>query len=149
MTQEPGTTNGGGGDAQLAGLLDRQLSLYQDLEAMSDRQAQAIEGGDTDALLRVLSGRQRIIARINELVAEARPLFADARQAKAPGVQERLAALEAVVSRIAEADERDRATLEASRDVVASQLSVVTSGRKAVSAYGSRATGPTYQDRRG
>lgn len=149
MTQGP-ETEGGSGAERLSALLDRQISLYHDLEAMGDRQAQAIEDGDTDELLRILSARQRLITRIGELVGETRPMFGDAASTRDEAVVRRLNELDEVVGRIAKADERDRAALASSRGVVSSQLNVVATGKRAVTAYGSRpGVAPACQDRRG
>lgn len=142
---------------RLAELLDRQHELFARLEALSADQRRAIESGDDDGLLRALNRRQGVISSITSLNEATRPLVAWCGDAadRMPAhdrtlIQERMARLDAIVARIAEGDERDRGALESRRAAIAGELGAVSTGRRAMNAYGAGAPGgPRYQDRRG
>lgn len=141
---------------RLAGILDEQRRLCGELERLSGQQGERIQSGDTTALMRVLAERQEIIDCLSHLNSELEPyrrewdwcmerLASNERTAMETKVRE----LGEMIDRIWASDDADRAALERQRSAVSSELSNLSRGRVAMSAYGVRpaGTGPMYQDR--
>jgi hypothetical protein len=141
---------------RLAGILDEQRRLCGELERLSGQQGERIHSGDTNALMSVLGERQEIIDRLTHLNSELEPyrrewdwcmgrLPANQRE----GMEQTVRELGEMIDRIWASDDADRAELERRRSAVSSELSNLSRGRVAMSAYGVRpaGTGPMYQDR--
>lgn len=140
--------------------LESQLEQCRRLEALCERQREAVSSGDTDALLAVLAERQGAIDELSRIGEEIEPFRARWESVMAlveAPVRERMAglvgAIGEAIERVGRHDEMDRAALEQQRASVANELSVVANRRGAVAAYGGTATrgmpGSTgsYQDR--
>ena len=141
----------------LVALVDEQLELYKELDALSMRQHELVESEDTDGLLKVLGKRQELIKSITDSATRMAPYRArwddHVRELKEPmrdRLRKGLDNLSAVMQAIAERDESDRVAMESRRDAVKGQLGGVKRGTAAVSAYGgaSQSRGPRYQDRK-
>lgn len=162
MTGTDERVEAGDAGARLVRLLERQLELCVELEAMSGEQGELIAAGDTDGLLRVLAARQGVIDAIQGLNAEMEPFRRDweaqvARltEPRRARVREMVEQVRGLIATVTQRDERDGALLGRQREQVAAQMEGVTRGRGAVNAYGAGASGALggaggamYQDRR-
>lgn len=149
---------------RLGRILDKQLALYRQLAALSERQQGLIQDEQTDGLMAVLADRQRVIDQISDVNAEVEP-FAQNWGALVPKLDEplraalgaKLAELDSLVAEINTRDEQDRKVLESRRSEASEALDDVSRRRAAVGAYGGRSAGqvrsahvtPRYQDRKG
>jgi hypothetical protein len=141
---------------RLASMLDEQRRVCLELEGLSLQQGERIREGDTGSLMRILAERQELINRLSVLNGEMEPfrrewswcmerLGAAEREAIEGAARE----LGALVDRISASDEADRRALEEQRTAVSAELTSLSRGRVAVSAYGAKpaAVAPMYQDR--
>jgi len=127
-------------------LLIEQRDLYRDLEALSQRQRSCITSDQPEALLDVLSRRQRIIqalGRLNERLAPYRECWAqvygqlsESARRQAAGY---LAEIDSLLRAILLADREDGAMLSVRRDTLSGELSRSVDGQAANSAYGRQA----------
>jgi len=125
-------------------LLDEQRELCMRLESLSREQTSHVEAGRTDALIGVLSDRQRVIDRVVEINDRLEP-FRSRREAlmnrmssgEQQGVQVRIDAIADSVERVRARDDADRLALEKQRSIVGDELTSLTRGRGAMTAYGS------------
>jgi len=127
---------------RLLRVLDEQHRLYTAMRSLGIRQRQAIEGEQTDELLRVLAERQGVIDQItsNDGVLDPYREFWDdlAEDLDEPikgDIERRLDELGVLMRQITESDEQDRKTLEERRDSVGSQAGGVRRGGAAMRAY--------------
>lgn len=150
------TTEHNAGPEGLVSLVGEQIGLYQRLEELSLRQHELVESEDTDALLSVLTERQRLIEDITNVASRMTPYRArwdDHVGRLAEGEREALRRglddLASMMARIADRDEHDRRTMEDRRQRVQTQISGVKRGGAAVRSYGqaSAPRGPRFQDR--
>ena len=145
-----------GGEAmEIAQLIEEQVGLYEELDALSERQHAIIGDDDTDALLRVLGDREKVIAKITAVSARLSPyqaqwnehiaMLADTERDR---LRSRLASVEGIMDRISQRDESDRAVMQRRRDQLGEQLTGVRRSGAAMAAYGKPpAKGPRFQDR--
>lgn len=148
---------------RLVRILKKQLEFYRQLAALSVRQHELIEGEKTDALMALLTDRQRVIEQISDVNSEVEPFAAhwaalmprlDAAQRTAVGGL--LEELDGLVETITDRDEKDRHVLESRRASASEALDDVSRRRAAVGAYGGQSSNgaagrptPRYQDRKG
>ena len=137
-------------------LLERQQALAEQLAGLADKQAALIDAGDSDALLAVLTNRQRIMDQFTAGQDSLTRLSDAARRDEPAGqaTQERIGALiEDISDRLTDImrlDEKDRSLLEASRDGVGEALSGLTTAREARQAYlRARTVTNRFADRQG
>lgn len=143
--------------ARLDTILTEHESLYERLDALSERQSGLIDEDKTDELLGVLAERQRVVDRLLTIGEDLKPFQArwddllarldgerrESLRAKVHGIQE-------AARRVNERDDRDRARLAAQRKSLADEIAGVGRSRGALNAYGGRAAPtPRYQDRQG
>jgi len=134
---------GNDGDALVASL-QRQLGLYEQLNALSPRQAALVSGNDGNQLLALLSQRQAIIDQLQNLHGEfenlrlAARLLSASQRRDAAELHELIAAIRA---RILEQDERDRAALRDAKAQVGAELRKLSHVNKAAKAYGNAGSG--------
>lgn len=143
---------------RLMRILDRQLALYQRLDALSLEQGEHIRAARTDSLLGVLGQRQTLIDELGALNEEVAPfvrqwdrIAGTLPERHRAALRERFASVAALVDQIAARDEADRRTLEGKRAEVEGLLREVPQARGAIAAYG-RGAGlgaAVFQDRRG
>lgn len=145
---------------RIAGVLDRQISLYAELDQLSVSQAAIIEAEDSDALLTVLARRQNLIEGVERLNDELGP-FRQQWDVLAPRLSEpqrqtlrqRLDRIAHLVELIAARDEADRRAMETRRARLSVEMGTASKARGAVAAYaaGGRAPAPSprFQDHQG
>ena len=145
----------GGWAARLSRVLDRQLELYQQLDARSAEQGRLIESEETDQLLEVLRQRQVIVDQITDLNAQMQPyrdqwdeLAASIDESQRDALRSRFDELGDAARRIVLRDDADRARLEGRRRVIASELASLSKSKGAVAAYAAeKPQVPMLQDR--
>jgi hypothetical protein len=141
---------------RLEAILAEQRRVCGLLEQLSAQQGEQIRAGETGALLRVIGERQELVNQLSRLNAELEPyrrewdwcmgrLATDERERMEHAVRE----LGGQVDRIWARDEADKAELEQQRAAVSSELTGISRGRVAMSAYGVRrdVQAPMFQDR--
>ena len=132
-------------------LLERLQALAEQLAGLADKQAALIDAGDSDALLAVLTNRQRIMDQFTAGQDSLTRLSDAARRDEPAGqaTQERIGALiEDISDRLTDImrlDEKDRSLLEASRDGVGEALPA-RRGRRTSAHAPSRPVSPTARD---
>lgn len=153
-----GNTHAPAWENRLIETLETQQSLVDRLSELADRQGELIEGGRTDALLGLLSQRQRLIDDFVGAQEEVGRMT--------DGIDERLDGLPAMVRdrisslideigrRLTEVmahDERDQGLLQTRRAGAKEELGSLSTAQVARNAYlgGSRPSGSRYADRRG
>lgn len=144
-----------GDNAAVFRLIEDQIDLYGVLDELSRRQHRIVETDDTNALLAVLNERGAVIDRIGRLSAQLAPYLAEwdvhvagLAASDRDRIRRRLDELAVMMQQITRRDEEDRDTLERRRTEVGRELTGLSRGGAALSAYGGSARGPRYQDRR-
>jgi hypothetical protein len=144
--------------ARLVALLDAQVALLGQLDALSQRQTALVDAPDVEPLLGVLGERDEVIDALTVAEREVRSLrgpweaahgsLSEQQRAEVP---RRLEAVASLASQITARDSADQARLHARLSGVASEIAGVASSRRAVSAYGGAGSpqGPKFQDRQG
>lgn len=130
------------GGPEVLALLDRQVTLYGELEAMAGKQRALIAADDTTPLLKLLAQRQKLTRELQILNDRMAPFRADWPRTKealpAPQRVEAERLLRDVqdrLRRLLEQDERDVRLLSARKQQVGSALAGLRSGKRAVAAY--------------
>ncbi len=143
---------------RVAEILDRQIELFERLEALSADQRRLIDSRDTEALLALLSRRSNLVQRLDSVGKEFAPFRArwsevlrTLAEAQRQSIENRLSQLEAVAERVAKRDEEDRLALAGERDDAARELASIKQGSAAVAAYGpgQARSEPRFHDREG
>lgn len=129
-------------------LLDQQHLLYQQLNELARKQTDMVAGGDSEMLLRILAGRQRLIDRITQIDRELEPYRAEwARisESMAPAerqkAQELVADVQKLLGEILDRDKRDTEMLSGQKQQVSSQIQSASVGRRMNKAYGHATSG--------
>ena len=146
--------------ADLIGLLDQQRGIYQQLHALSERQAGLVGNGDAEALLTLLGERQRLIDQLTQLNGRIEPfkrdwprLWAQLDENSQAQVQNLIDKVQSLLDGIVQQDERDRAALSEHRDRIGAQIRQTQAGSAVNRAYGAPAAGAAgqarYTDRQG
>ncbi len=136
-------------------LLDEQLGLCGQLDALSLRQSALIDEGDYEALLELLAQREGVIASLTKGQEQLDPVrlrweafLATLCDERAAGVRERADQLSTITSRIAKRDRADQDKIKRSRDETSAQLNTVSRTRGALAAYTRQGDNvATFQDR--
>lgn len=134
--------------------LDEQKGLCERLDELSVRQSSLVAEGRGDAVIAVLGDRQRLIEKIIAINADLEPfrsekdrligrLPVEARR----GVESRIDAIGAIMDRIRERDDHDRAELERQRGAVADELAGMARARGAAAAYAGAGRHPAVRER--
>jgi hypothetical protein len=143
--------------ATLLDLLERQHAMVDDLAGLAARQSALVREGNTEALLGLLSARQRIIERFAAAQDRLNGLTSDI-ETRLDGVEEplrtRIRTLIADIGdRLAQVmarDEADQDALGAAREAVRSELATLDASRQARAAYQPAATDTNrFADQRG
>lgn len=123
-------------------LLTGQRELYRELEALSQRQRSSITSDRPEALLDVLTRRQRIIqalGRLNERLAPYRERWAEEYgqldESARRQVDACLEEIHSLLRVILQADQEDGAMLSARREILSRELGRTADGQAANSAY--------------
>lgn len=127
---------------EVLGLLDKQVTLYGELEMLADKQSQLLGEDDATPLLKVLACRQRLTVALQDLAQRMAPFRAEWQRVKeAMNARQREAAESMVLQvnerlrRLIERDERDVRMLAARRRTVGAALDQLNCGRSTVQAY--------------
>ncbi len=143
---------------RLLALLERQLSLYQDLAGLSQEQAPLVAQGETDALLRLLGRREQCIGSLRQVNTELEPFrlrwiewlpaLTQDQKAHIAGMTDRIKSLR---DQIVQQDERDCQSLRRERERVSAQMSRQQYAGSAARAYrgGAPARANVMTDQRG
>lgn len=145
--------------AALVDSLEQQRTLYDQLDRLSQQQADLLEPDYADTLLRLLADRDEVIQQLVALNAESKPLVRrwndtsePATDAQRSTIRASLEDINAAMARITERDAACFTTLQTNRDKIAKELSGTSNARSAVSAYaktGNNAPRPRFQDQEG
>lgn len=143
----------------LIDLLDRQQAIYLQLQCFSHRQTQLIDAGDAEALLSLLDERQRLIDQLMAISREVEPfkqrwpaLWTSLDEPAKEELKTHIDAVQAMLDRILQQDERDRAALTEHRRRIAQQMTSLHRGASAHQIYRSSSARPTdsrFTDQRG
>lgn len=142
-------------------LLDRQRSLFRELDALSVEQSGHVGSGDTERLLGVLARKQSLIERVQEVSVGLQPFMAEWAQ-KVAALPERSRVLlrtrtdelETLATSVQVRDDADRAALESQSRVIGVELASAAKAQGASRAYSKSGgsggpMGPRFQDRQG
>lgn len=128
---------------EVLGLLDKQVTLYGELETLADKQSQLLGEDDATPLLKVLACRQRLTVALQDLAQRMAPFRAEWQRVKeAMNARQRESAESMVLQvnerlrRLIERDERDVRMLAARRRTVGAALDQLKCGQSTVQAYG-------------
>jgi len=143
--------------AELSGLLTEQRQTIEELADLAASQSPLIVGADTDALLGLLSRRQKLIDRFTSLQPKIAGLLDQVEPKLAtvdPALRERLRADIEVISvrleQVMAVDEEDQRHLAVRRDEARKDISSNERARVARTAYRDVASGEArFTDRRG
>ncbi|GJM25497.1 MAG: hypothetical protein DHS20C16_19120 [Phycisphaerae bacterium] len=140
---------------EIVGLLSRQLSLYDQLTSLADKQRKLVAAEDTRPLMKVLAQRQRLTIELEALNARMAPLR-DTWPTVREGLdsQDRTMADDLIskvntrLKTLLDGDAADVEMLQLRKQRVGTELGTVRNRRKAVAAYQNANTGnPTNFDR--
>ncbi|UCG33044.1 MAG: flagellar export chaperone FlgN [Phycisphaerales bacterium] len=131
---------------ELLALLDKQLNLYQKLNAMAVQQHALVSEEDPAALLVLLAERQRLLDELAELDAKIAPvrrewdrisptLSVSARRRAKAAFQESRQLLEEIIA----SDQKDTELLEGRKINVQAALQTIGAAQQAHAAYGAQA----------
>jgi hypothetical protein len=140
---------------EIIGLLSRQLSLYDQLTSLADKQRQLVSAEDTRPLLKVLAQRQRLTIELEALNARMAPLrdtwptIRDALDAQDRTLADDLISkVNTRLKTLLDGDAADVEMLQLRKQRVGTELGTVRNRRKAVAAYQNANGGnPTHFDR--
>jgi len=114
---------------QLAELICRKHQVLMQLRDIGRRQADLVSGGEIAALLKLLAGKQQLIAALQELERELNPYYAqnsDTRAWRSPADRARCAQLadecNALLEEIVRLEKQGAEQMDARRNEVAEQL---------------------------
>jgi hypothetical protein len=137
-------------------MLLHQQQLVGELDRLADGQMALIDGGESDALLDLLTDRQRLVDELSAGQDRLTGLSESLRETDTvtEGVRDRVAELVDDIadqlSRIVNRDEQDRARLRTARDRTADEISGLHTAKQAQHAYvNHKARNNRFADRRG
>ena len=129
--------------SQLIHLLSQQQLIYRQLHRLTEKQGSLVSSEDPETLLRVLSGRQRLIDRLNVLDGELAPLragwqeiAASLPQAQQQQAQELIDSVGEILGEILAVDERDMRNLCRQKEKIARDIRAASLGKRMNRAYG-------------
>lgn len=142
---------------EFVALLDREAWLLGELDSLSRSQRALVERNEGERLLAVMGERDTLLAELARAAASVDRMRAEwtrvepALPAKqSADVRARLAAVTTLADDIARRDREDGAAMRARRDALAGELAGLTTGRRAVGAYGPAGTNAArFQDTEG
>ncbi|NOX58262.1 MAG: hypothetical protein GXP29_05310 [Planctomycetes bacterium] len=131
---------------EMVGLLSRQLSLYDQLTALADKQRGLISAEDTRPLLKLLAQRQRLtieLEALNKRMEPVRIAWPKVRDGLEPQdramTEDLIAKVNKRLKGLLEGDAEDVELLKIRKQRVGTELGGVRNRRKAVAAYQSAA----------
>ena len=134
---------GGGTAATLIRALTAQKSIYLQIRALAQQQSQYVASGESEALMNVLSARNRLIEQVLPLDAELQP-FKGRWQEVLDGLPDAdravigplLKEVQQLLSEILATDERDKESLVRQKSVVGAEIRRTVTGVALNRAYG-------------
>lgn len=140
-------------DDRLVELLTHQRSLYRKLKMLAERQQSLVTHDDTEALLKLLSERQKLVdglVKLNEQIAPYRQqwstFFGALSMARREEVSDLLEEVNASLGAILKNDARDTAVMTVRRERVSTDIGHVDGGRRATAAYAGQRGGNSLTD---
>ena len=140
-------------EPDVLGLLQRQATLYERLNALAARQRAMIESDDVDKLLSLLAERKKITTALTSLSTELAPVRArwesfcsglnDAERSRAGGLMDRA---RGSLKELLALDEEDARLLRAKKAATAGSLASLRGGAGAMNAYRSTDSQPHRLD---
>jgi hypothetical protein len=127
---------------RFAELIDAKLAVLVQLLGLSRHQVQVIDDSDLAALLKVLAGKQQLVAQLDRLDRQLAPFHVQSSDARiwASGqarqrCREQAARCEAVLREILVAERNAEQQMAQRRDAAAQQLAMVSQATQAQRAY--------------
>lgn len=140
-------------ESRLIELLTHQRSLYRKLKMLAERQQALVTRDDTEALLKLLSERQKLVdglVKLNEQIAPYRQewsnFFGALSTEKRDEISDLLEEVNASLGAILKNDARDTAVMNVRRERVSSDIGHVDGGRRATAAYAGQRHGNSLTD---
>ncbi len=137
------SVNERGRAAELATLLERQLSLYESVRDLSRRQKEVIGEGNSALLLRLLAEKQDIITMIDELSRRAKPLrewWEERRDSLPVECRNRLEPigekLRGILGEIVQLEDEGQSALASAKDETGGKVAKMQMGKAMHKAYG-------------
>ena len=132
------------------------MTFYKKLKELAQRQRLLISRGQSEALLEILSERQRLVNGLSEINQSMAPLRADWDAIKEQMTDKQRSDAESLVQQVAESlqeilasDEADSRALNDRRDQVGKSIASLRTKGMAASAYGQPDGGNRYLDQDG
>ncbi|HNO77906.1 MAG TPA: hypothetical protein PKN33_07575 [Phycisphaerae bacterium] len=139
---------------EIVGLLSRQLSLYDQLTSLAEKQRKLVAAEDTRPLMKVLAQRQRLTIELEALNARMAPLrdtwptVRDGLDAQDRSMADDLISkVNSRLKTLLDGDAADVELLQLRKQRVGTDLGTVRNRRKAVAAYQITVNNPTHFDR--
>lgn len=139
---------------EIVGLLSRQLSLYDQLTSLAEKQRKLVAAEDTRPLMKVLAQRQRLTIELEALNARMAPLrdtwptVRDGLDAQDRSMADDLISkVNSRLKTLLDGDAADVELLQLRKQRVGTDLGTVRNRRKAVAAYQTTVNNPTHFDR--
>ena len=139
MTTDQATMLG----SKLIQLLSQQQLLYRKLKELAQKQSTLVDGDDPEMLLRVLSGRQRLIDRLAIIDCDLKPIRSDWKRVSGSlpfeqkeQAQELIDNVQQILGEILAQDEKDSKTLYKHQQKVAKEIRTTAAGKQMNQAYG-------------
>ena len=130
-------------EMRLIELLTHQRSLYRKLKVLAERQQALVSHDDTEALLKLLAERQKLVdglVKLNEQIAPYRQqwstFFGSLSTERRDEISDLLEEVNTSLGSILKNDARDTAVMNVRRERVSSDIGHVDGGRRATAAYG-------------
>jgi len=161
MTDRLSSTNlstpGEQDSSRLQSLVDEAKSLLDKLNSLSDGQRDAIESGDVEQIVEIVTCREPIVRGLVCVGEEIGAFIENPDTIGQIGQAERQIALDRIVliendmAKLRERDQQDQVLMQTTRDRIAEQLSGMGNNQTALRAYSSKANtpNPILHDREG
>ncbi len=140
---------------EIVGLLSRQLSLYDQLTGLAEKQRELVSAEDTRPLLKLLAQRQRLTIELEALNARMEPLrntWLEVRDDLEPVdramAEDLIFKVNTRLKGLLDGDAADVELLQLRKQRVGTELGTVRNRRKAVAAYQTTSSAtPTHFER--
>lgn len=148
--------NPGAWYAEFVALLDHEAWMLGELDSLSRGQRAMVERDDGEGLLAAMGERETLLAELTRAATTVDRMRGEWPQFEAAlthqqtaDLRMRLAAVTTLTDGIARRDREDGAAMRTRRDALAGELAGLTTGKRAVGAYGTAAAAPRFQDTHG
>jgi len=144
------------GGPEVVELLRSQLTFYEKLKELAERQRLLISRGQSEALLEILAERQKLVNGLSDINRHMAGVRRDWDEIKAQMTEPQRSEAESLVTQVGQAlqhilasDEADSQTLSNRRDQVGQSLTALRTKGVAATAYGQATGGNRYLDQDG